>query len=221
MKARADGLLCRGTGGVSNRLSLQLSDSSGEEDSADLKSAQRGKFRRCLEPLGQWERVHWSAAPHGEGSWSLSRLWVLIQQWFQVLIRSSLLRRAHPHVCFQRQWLGAGLWPSLVLLLCGTLVGGREEGRQGSWAPRPWRSGIKLLGGLVPVSLGGPGGGSSASTFLTPALLPLSDKGLRGGACGLKSGTQAVSQLWRWANAVRWKVKFDYVPTDTTPRDRW
>ena len=22
-------------------------------------------------------------------------------------------------------------------------------------------------------------------------------------------------------NAVRWKVKFDYVPTDTTPRDRW
>lgn len=47
----ADGLLCRGTGGVSNRLLLQLSDSSGEEDRLTSR-AQRGKFRRCLSLWG-------------------------------------------------------------------------------------------------------------------------------------------------------------------------
>ncbi|NXO29879.1 MORC2 protein, partial [Cisticola juncidis] len=33
--------------------------------------------------------------------------------------------------------------------------------------------------------------------------------------------TGRVTAVERVRHAVRWKVKFDYVPTDTTPRDRW
>nr|XP_013799142.1 PREDICTED: MORC family CW-type zinc finger protein 2 [Apteryx mantelli mantelli] len=33
--------------------------------------------------------------------------------------------------------------------------------------------------------------------------------------------TGRVTAVEMGKNAVRWKVKFDYVPTDTTPRDRW
>ncbi|NXI37472.1 MORC2 protein, partial [Galbula dea] len=33
--------------------------------------------------------------------------------------------------------------------------------------------------------------------------------------------TGRVTAVERGKRAVRWKVKFDYVPTDTTPRDRW
>ncbi|NXG24932.1 MORC2 protein, partial [Grallaria varia] len=33
--------------------------------------------------------------------------------------------------------------------------------------------------------------------------------------------TGRVTAVERGRNATRWKVKFDYVPTDTTPRDRW
>ncbi|KAF4022222.1 hypothetical protein G4228_014363 [Cervus hanglu yarkandensis] len=33
--------------------------------------------------------------------------------------------------------------------------------------------------------------------------------------------TGCVTAVEVGKNAVRWKVKFDYVPTDTTPRDRW
>ncbi|NXS95560.1 MORC2 protein, partial [Jacana jacana] len=33
--------------------------------------------------------------------------------------------------------------------------------------------------------------------------------------------TGRVTAVETGKNAVRWKVKFDYVPTDTTPRDRW
>ncbi|NXA02116.1 MORC2 protein, partial [Nesospiza acunhae] len=33
--------------------------------------------------------------------------------------------------------------------------------------------------------------------------------------------TGRVTAVERVRNAIRWKVKFDYVPTDTTPRDRW
>ncbi|XP_044131166.1 ATPase MORC2 [Bufo gargarizans] len=33
--------------------------------------------------------------------------------------------------------------------------------------------------------------------------------------------TGRVTTVETGKNAVRWKVKFDYVPTDTTPRDRW
>ncbi|XP_029820788.1 ATPase MORC2 isoform X3 [Manacus vitellinus] len=33
--------------------------------------------------------------------------------------------------------------------------------------------------------------------------------------------TGRVTAVERGRHAIRWKVKFDYVPTDTTPRDRW
>ncbi|XP_030085938.1 ATPase MORC2 isoform X8 [Serinus canaria] len=33
--------------------------------------------------------------------------------------------------------------------------------------------------------------------------------------------TGRVTAVERVRHAIRWKVKFDYVPTDTTPRDRW
>ncbi|XP_064530560.1 ATPase MORC2 isoform X1 [Pseudopipra pipra] len=33
--------------------------------------------------------------------------------------------------------------------------------------------------------------------------------------------TGRVTAVERGKHAIRWKVKFDYVPTDTTPRDRW
>ncbi|NWV72716.1 MORC2 protein, partial [Dasyornis broadbenti] len=33
--------------------------------------------------------------------------------------------------------------------------------------------------------------------------------------------TGRVTAVERGSHAIRWKVKFDYVPTDTTPRDRW
>lgn len=33
--------------------------------------------------------------------------------------------------------------------------------------------------------------------------------------------TGRVTAVEMGKNVVRWKVKFDYVPTDTTPRDRW
>ncbi|NXC33884.1 MORC2 protein, partial [Campylorhamphus procurvoides] len=33
--------------------------------------------------------------------------------------------------------------------------------------------------------------------------------------------TGRVTAVERGQHAIRWKVKFDYVPTDTTPRDRW
>lgn len=33
--------------------------------------------------------------------------------------------------------------------------------------------------------------------------------------------TGRVTAVEMGKHAVRWKVKFDYVPTDTTPRDRW
>ena len=46
-------LLFRGIGDASNRLfSLQLSDSAGEEDPADLKRAQKGEFVRFLAACG-------------------------------------------------------------------------------------------------------------------------------------------------------------------------
>ena len=74
------------------------------------------------------------------------------------------------------------------------------------------------------MNLGGPGwvGGSSASTFLTPALLPLSDKGLHVEVrVNREWYTGRVTAVEVGKNVMRWKVKFDYVPTDTTPRDRW
>lgn len=33
--------------------------------------------------------------------------------------------------------------------------------------------------------------------------------------------TGRVTAVEAGKRGVRWKVKFDYVPTDTTPRDRW
>lgn len=33
--------------------------------------------------------------------------------------------------------------------------------------------------------------------------------------------TGRVTAVQKGKRAIRWKVKFDYVPTDTTPRDRW
>uniref|UniRef100_A0A8C2Y2R0 MORC family CW-type zinc finger 2 n=1 Tax=Capra hircus TaxID=9925 RepID=A0A8C2Y2R0_CAPHI len=54
------------------------------------------------------------------------------------------------------------------------------------------------------------------------ALLPLSDKGLHVEVrVNREWYTGRVTAVEVGKNAVRWKVKFDYVPTDTTPRDRW
>uniref|UniRef100_A0A8B9P271 MORC family CW-type zinc finger 2 n=1 Tax=Apteryx owenii TaxID=8824 RepID=A0A8B9P271_APTOW len=50
----------------------------------------------------------------------------------------------------------------------------------------------------------------------------LSDKGLHVEVRVNKEWfTGRVTAVEMGKNAVRWKVKFDYVPTDTTPRDRW
>ncbi|XP_044785867.2 ATPase MORC2 isoform X6 [Bubalus bubalis] len=54
------------------------------------------------------------------------------------------------------------------------------------------------------------------------ALLPLSDKGLHVEVrVNREWYTGRVTAVEVGKNAMRWKVKFDYVPTDTTPRDRW
>ena len=66
------------------------------------------------------------------------------------------------------------------------------------------------------------GGDSSPSNILTPVLLPLSDKGLHVEVrVNREWYTGRVTAVEVGKNEVRWKVKFDYVPTDTTPRDRW
>lgn len=50
----------------------------------------------------------------------------------------------------------------------------------------------------------------------------LSDKGLRVEVRVNKEWfTGRVTAVEIGKHAVRWKVKFDYVPTATTPRDRW
>uniref|UniRef100_A0A8C3QW24 MORC family CW-type zinc finger 2 n=1 Tax=Cyanoderma ruficeps TaxID=181631 RepID=A0A8C3QW24_9PASS len=51
---------------------------------------------------------------------------------------------------------------------------------------------------------------------------PLTDKGLHVEVRVNKEWfTGRVTAVEKVRHAIRWKVKFDYVPTDTTPRDRW
>lgn len=77
-----------------------------------------------------------------------------------------------------------------------------------------WGSGMTLLV-LALAEWGTP-------IFLTSTLFPFSDKGLHVEVrVNREWYTGRVTAVEVGKHAVRWKVKFDYVPTDTTPRDRW
>uniref|UniRef100_A0A8C9DQ07 MORC family CW-type zinc finger 2 n=1 Tax=Prolemur simus TaxID=1328070 RepID=A0A8C9DQ07_PROSS len=66
------------------------------------------------------------------------------------------------------------------------------------------------------------GGGEVARASLQRPAPPTSDKGLQVEVRVNKEWyTGRVTAVEVGKNVVRWKVKFDYVPTDTTPRDRW
>lgn len=101
------------------------------------------------------------------------------------------------------------------------------EENPGGWAPCLWHSEGKHLGVLVPanprmtlfeVALAVWG----LCSFLTPTPFPFSDKGLHVEVrVNREWYTGRVTAVEVGKHVVRWKVKFDYVPTDTTPRDRW
>uniref|UniRef100_A0A8C5TQQ3 MORC family CW-type zinc finger 2 n=1 Tax=Malurus cyaneus samueli TaxID=2593467 RepID=A0A8C5TQQ3_9PASS len=61
-----------------------------------------------------------------------------------------------------------------------------------------------------------------AAECLQHLCFPLTDKGLHVEVRVNKEWfTGRVTAVERGRHTIRWKVKFDYVPTDTTPRDRW